>query len=462
MLRIWTLTVVGTTLVTGVHWASAGAAQLPDTPAALRARAYIAAFSSGDEAVFRTFETEHRAESELKRRSIEDRVATYRELRKQYGRLVAQRVLDTSDHNLVLAVESQHSGLLYMDFEVEESTPHKLMGVRIEGPIDVKRAPSFEKPLNDEMRARVVERAASELERSYVFEDIGKKMAVDIRQRLATGNYDTITNPYAFARRLTSDLRAICMDKHLRVRPRAPVDRRTHQDRGSPAPQAPGASNYGFVRAEVLPGNVGYIEFNDFSGMPDAQPTAAAAMAFVANSDALIFDLRNNRGGSASMIVFLSGYLFDEPVHLNSFHDRSEGSVRDTYSAKSVPGRRYGQDKPVYVLTSGSTFSAAEEFTYNLKHLGRATTVGETTEGGAHSVMKYAMNKYFSISVPFARAINPITKTNWEGVGIKPHVEVPADQALDCAHELALSAIGKNRSDQTAAEAKPQTNSTNH
>jgi hypothetical protein len=446
MIRIWTLAVVVSTLVTGVHRASAGTVQLPDTPAGLRARAYIAAFSSGDEAVFRAFETEHRAESALKRRSIEDRVATYRRLSKHYGRLVAQRVLDTSDHNLVLAVESQRGGLLYMDFEVEESTPHKLMGVRIEGPIDVKRAPGYENPLNDEMRARVVERAATELERSYVFEDIGKKMAVDVRRRLAAGDYDTITNPYAFARRLTSDLRAICRDKHLRVRPRAPVDRRANQDR-SAAPQAPGAGNYGFVRAEVLAGNVGYIKFNGFSETPDAQSTAAAAMAFVANSEALIFDLRNNGGGSPSMIVFLSGYLFDEPVHLNSFHNRLEGSVRDTYSAKDVPGRRYGQDKPVCVLTSGSTFSAAEEFTYNLKHLGRATIVGETTGGGAHPVMSYAMNKYFSMSVPFARAVNPITKTNWEGVGVKPHVEVPADQALDRAHELALSVISKNTSD---------------
>jgi hypothetical protein len=421
--------------------------QLPDTPAGLRARAYIAAFSSGDEAVFRAFETEHRAESALKRRSIEDRVARYRELSEHYGRLVAQRVLDTSDHNLVLAVESQRGGLLYMDFEVEESTPHKFMGVRIEGPIDIKRAPSYEKPLNDKMRALVVERATAELEHSYVFEDIGKKMAVDVRHRLAAGDYDTITNPYAFARRLTSDLRAICRDKHLRVRPRAPVDRRANQDRGSAVPKAPGAGNYGFVRAEVLAGNVGYIKFNGFSGTSDAQPTAAAAMAFVANSDALIFDLRNNGGGSPSMIVFLSGYLFDEPVHLNSFHNRLEGSVRDTYSAKDVPGRRYGEDKPVFVLTSGSTFSAAEEFTYNLKHLGRATIVGETTGGGAHPVMRYAMNKYFSMSVPFARAVNPITKTNWEGVGVKPHVEVPADQALDRAHELALSVISNKTSD---------------
>ncbi|UCE60172.1 MAG: S41 family peptidase [Phycisphaerales bacterium] len=446
MIRIWTLALVVNTLVTGARWVSADTVKLPDTPAGLQARAYIAAFSSGDEVRFRLFETEHRAESALKRRSIEDRVATYRELNGQYGRLVAQRVLDASNHNLVLAVESQRSGLLYMDFEVEESAPHKLTAVWIEGPIDVKRAPSYEKPLNDQMRTRVVERAAAELERSYVFEDIGKEMAVDIRQRLAAGDYDKITNCYAFARRLTDDLLAICNDKHLRVRPRAPIDHRAIQDRESGAPQAPGAGNFGFVRAEVLAGNVGYIKLDDFSGAPDAQPTAAAAMGFVANSDALIFDLRDNRGGSPNMIAFLAGYLFDEPVHLNSFHDRTEGSVRDAYSAKCVLGRRYGQDKPVYVLTSGHTFSAAEEFTYNLKHLGRATIVGETTGGGAHSVMRYAMNKYFSMSVPFARSVNPLTKTNWEGVGVKPHVEVTADQALHRACELALSVMSKNTS----------------
>ncbi len=137
------------------------------------------------------------------------------------------------------------------------------------------------------------------------------------------------------------------------------------------------------------------------------------------------------------MICFISGYLFDKPVHLNTFDDRLQG-ISHTYSNKEVPGQRYGQDKPVYVLTSSRTFSAAEEFTYNLKHLKRATIVGEASGGGAHPVTGYTINKYFEMTVPYARAVHPLTKTNWEGVGVLPHVKVPADQALDKAHQLAL------------------------
>ncbi len=453
MIRLSAVAVAWTTVFTCAHIVWADGLALPDSPAGQCASAYVAAFNSGDVDTFRQFESTRRAAAALKRRSVDDRVALYRELYKQYGRLNPRRIVDSSTDSLVLAADSQHGGLLYLDFAIESSAPHRLVGVRIEGPIDSTRAARYEKPLDDSMRARVIERAAAELERSYVFEEVGKKMAADVRKRLASGQYDALANPYAFARRLTADLRALCHDKHLRVTPRAPIERAAgHAPTG---PRAAAADNYGFARAEVLAGNVGYIKFNGFSGTPDAQPTAAAALAFVKETDALIFDVRNNGGGSPNMIVFLSGYLFDEPVHLNSFHNRSEGTVRDTYSAAEVPGQRYGARKPVYVLTSGYTFSAAEEFTYNLKHLGRATIVGETTGGGAHPVTRYSINKYFAMSVPYARAVNPVTQTNWEGVGVKPHVEISSERALDRAHELALSAIKKNKTGAAAASRVP-------
>ena len=199
--------------------------------------------------------------------------------------------------------------------------------------------------------------------------------------------------------------------------------------------------NYGFERVELLPGNVGYLKLNQFSAADGAEDVAAGAMNFLANTDALIFDLRQNGGGSPEMIAFLSGYLFDESVHLNSFYHRKDNKTTETWSRSSVPGQRYGTNKPVYVLTSGHTFSAAEEFTYNLKHLKRATIVGETTGGGAHPVDRHRINDSFAVTVPYARAINPITKTNWESVGVKPQVGVPANQALLAAHKAALEHI---------------------
>jgi C-terminal processing protease CtpA/Prc len=190
-----------------------------------------------------------------------------------------------------------------------------------------------------------------------------------------------------------------------------------------------------------MPGNIGYVKFNMFTPGQAAQETAAAAMNFVANADALIFDLRENGGGSPEMIAFLSGYLFDRKVHLNSFYNRETDETEEWHSREDVPGRRFGETKPVYVLTSGRTFSGAEEFTYNLKNLKRATIVGETTGGGAHPVNARDIAGRFTLMVPFARAINPITKTNWEGTGVEPDTKVPAADALDAALESARNRV---------------------
>ena len=177
-------------------------------------------------------------------------------------------------------------------------------------------------------------------------------------------------------------------------------------------------NNYGFRKSELLPGNIGYIQFDMFQGSQQAQEAAAAALASVADCDALVFDLRENRGGSPQMIRFISSYLFDKPTHLNSFYDRLSNKSSETWTLESVPGKRFPNDLPVYVLTSSLTGSAAEEFTYNLKNLGRATIVGERTVGAAHLVTERVINEQFLLRVPYARAYNPVTKDNWEGVGV--------------------------------------------
>src|SRR5262249_6744024 len=149
--------------------------------------------------------------------------------------------------------------------------------------------------------------------------------------------------------------------------------------------------------------------------------------------DAIVFDLRQNGGGSPEMIRFLTSYLFEAPTHLNDMVDREGKTVEEWWTTKDVPGRRPKTDVPVYVLTSQRTFSGAEEFSYNLKNLKRATLVGETTGGGAHPVRGEQLNDRFAIRIPFMRACNPITKTNWEGTGVEPDVKVPAAEALDKA-----------------------------
>jgi C-terminal processing protease CtpA/Prc len=195
--------------------------------------------------------------------------------------------------------------------------------------------------------------------------------------------------------------------------------------------------NCGFDKVEILSGNLGYVKFNMFGDPEICGPTATAAMNFLANTDAVIFDLRENGGGDPKMVAFVCSYLFAKRTHLNDLWTRKTNHTEEFWTSPDVPGKKL-DGKPAFVLTSGRTFSGAEEFTYNLKNLKRATIIGETTGGGAHPVSGHRIDDHFMIGVPFARAINPITKTNWEGTGVEPDVKVPAPDALSTAQKLAL------------------------
>lgn len=170
-----------------------------------------------------------------------------------------------------------------------------------------------------------------------------------------------------------------------------------------------------------------------------AAETGANAMNLVANTEALIFDLRNNGGGDPNMVAFLTSYLFKSaaPIHLNSFYYRPEENFKQFWTMPVISGKRY-VDKPVYILTSNYTFSGAEEFSYNLKHLKRATIIGEVTGGGANPGYDHQLTKHVSVFIPNGRAINPITQTNWEGVGVIPDIETSKEEAFGTAYKLAL------------------------
>jgi C-terminal processing protease CtpA/Prc len=160
---------------------------------------------------------------------------------------------------------------------------------------------------------------------------------------------------------------------------------------------------------------------------------ATREMVKLADVSALIVDLRENGGGSPAMVAHVTSYLFSKRVHLNDLWERVGNKTTEYWTKPELPGKKVRDDVPVYVLTSNRTFSGAEEFSYNLRNLKRATIVGETTGGGAHPVMGQRVNDHFMIGVPFARAINPYSKTNWEGTGVEPHVKVPAGEAMTTA-----------------------------
>ena len=213
-------------------------------------------------------------------------------------------------------------------------------------------------------------------------------------------------------------------------------------------------SNYGFTRLEILPGNVGFVDLRAFNDVREAGDTAVAAMNFLANTDAIIIDLRYNGGGSPSMVQLLTSYFLEDATHLNSFYVRESDSYQQFWSSSHVQGPKLLQ-QPLYLLIGNRTFSAAEEFAYNLKNLKRATLVGQVTGGGAHPVQYHyfeAIN--FGMTIPFGRAINPITHTNWEGTGIAPHIEVVSADALDVAHQKALENLLANTQNEILRHAR--------
>ncbi len=302
-------------------------------------------------------------------------------------------------------------------------------------------------------RTAAIEATITALRENYVFPELAEKMEADLRARIAKGEYARITSGAELAGKLTSDLRGICKDLHLSVNYAAGGIPDRMQEEPSPEMQERMQAenrwnNFGFERVERLPGNVGYLELLGFSIGDEAFATATAAMSFLANTDALIIDLRHNGGGTPAMVAFLSSYLFGtEPVHLNDLEEPRRNWSHQWWTLPTVPGKRFGPDKPVFVLTSRGTFSAAEEFTYNLKCLARATIVGATTGGGAHPIDFVRLGERFGMSLPFARAVNPITHTNWEGTGVAPDIEIAPEQALATAQIEALTKILETTSD---------------
>ena len=293
-------------------------------------------------------------------------------------------------------------------------------------------------------RAQVIDNVLKRLNDTYVFPETAKNMEAAIRERASRKEYDQITSARSFAETLTKDLQAVSKDKHLRVRySHQPIPERTER-REPTAEEREEARrdytwmNHGFNKVERLRGNIGYVEFWGFFDAELAADTVASTMNFVNGTDALIIDLRANGGGSPEMVALVSSYLFGpEPVHLNDLYWREGNRTEQFWTRKEVAGKRY-LNKDVYVLTSKRTFSGAEEFAYNLKNLKRATIIGETTGGGAHPGGTLRVHEHFNVFVPSGRAINPITKTNWEGTGVTPDVDVPAAQALLVARLMAL------------------------
>jgi Peptidase family S41/N-terminal domain of Peptidase_S41 in eukaryotic IRBP len=290
----------------------------------------------------------------------------------------------------------------------------------------------------------IVAKALALLRENYVFPELAGQVAAAVETRLAAGEYDNL-DEIALTGLLTEHLEEVCHDRHLRVRVGGGPMRTGQPEPGGPRPGRPGPGrprpgridNFGIRRVELLDGNVGYLDLRRMPMAENAAPAIAAAMELVAGTYALLIDLRRNGGGHPSGVIFWCSYLVEEDTHFNNIFDAETGETRQFWSLSYVPGTRY-VNRPVYVLTSGRTFSGAEEFAYNLQVQGRAEIIGETTGGGAHPTRPFGISPAVRIGIPFARSINPVTGTNWEGTGVVPDTAVAADDAYDVAYAKAL------------------------
>jgi hypothetical protein len=419
-------------LFAAVSTAGAQEVAAPETPAGRVLAAWLEAFNSGDAGKVSAFQKQYELKPVL---SVDDTLS----FRTRTGGFDLVGIHKSQPYHVEFFLEERASDTRALAiFDVTESEAPRILSsmIRVMPP----GAEYLGAEIDAGARTRVIDGAIAKLHENYVFPETAKKMEQTLRRRQKRGEYDAITDGFQFARLLTTHLREISHDKHLGVNffpAKLPVNLAAPSAEQLAANRkAVERNNCGFDKVERLAGNVGYVKFNMFADPEACGATATAAMNFLGNSDALIFDLRENGGGDPKMIALISTYLFAGPTHLNDIWDRKTGSSQQYWTLPFVPGKRL-PDVPVFVLTSSRTFSGAEEFSYNLKNLGRATIVGETTGGGAHPVRGERIDDRFSIGVPFARAINPITKTNWEGTGVEPDVKTSAAEALATAQKLA-------------------------
>jgi len=295
----------------------------------------------------------------------------------------------------------------------------------------------------------VVNSIKTHLEESYIDLALAKKIIIELDKN--SKKYDKITNPDEFSKTLTEDLQLLSKDLHLKVRyepQRIVQENRVVSEEMKIEAEKKTAKqmaeiNYGFTEAKILDGNIGYLNLRMSADIKYAEETATATMNFLSNTNAIIIDLRTNGGGVPDMMQLLSSYFFDEtPVLLSDFYERKTDTKTQLYSFAKVAGKR-SSSKPIYILTSKQTFSAAEAFAYTLKHLGKATVVGEVTGGGANRTKRINLNDEFTISMPYIQAIHPVTKTNWEGKGVNPDIKTNEKTALVNAYVDAINKTAK-------------------
>lgn len=302
----------------------------------------------------------------------------------------------------------------------------------------------FIEPINV---AEIVNCLIERVKSSYVFPEVAAEICDHLQKQLENGEYEGINDGDLLALALTMHLQEVNHDEHLWVRwhakslPDEADQLRLNQKWERLQQLKARLDKYGLQKVTRLPGDVGLIEITTLYRPEWGGEAVTVAMNSLADMHAIVFDLRRCTGGYPGMIALICSYLFgEEPVHLSSIYWRDEDRIQEYWTTPVAPDKRL-DGKPVFVLTSKTTFSAGEEFAYDLQALKRATIVGEKTDGGAHPGASYRLNAHFEAFIPIGRVINPITNTDWEGCGVTPDIIVSAEQALEVAYQMALKEI---------------------
>jgi hypothetical protein len=307
-----------------------------------------------------------------------------------------------------------------------------------------------------ETRHQVIDSLINQLKARYVNPESIEKAEQALRLK-EQSQYTNIDSAEEFARSLTHDLRSILHDKHLGVffdekalpadfnkTPPEAMDRQLRQQV---------CERSGVEAVQALEGNIGYLQLTGFfPSNSGADPRAVeltkqaidSAMSRLADKDALIIDLRNNTGGDPHTVLRTLNHLLEAGTTVNKIHWREGTSTRiESLVTENPNGPKFGSQKPIYLLTSDKTFSAGEEFAYDLQALGRAKVVGGVTGGGANPTYAFRLTDNFGAAIPTGQSINPSTGKNWERTGVQPDITVPPEQALEVAKAMLLLELGK-------------------
>lgn len=413
---------------------------VPDTPAGRTLQTFLDAFDSADHDRIAAYVKEYDPENSA------ERLVSFS---RQTGGFTLVSIVHSTPDRLTFLVHGRGDNIdAYGVLQLASTAPPRVKRLSIRALPPGAKLDDIQ--LDAATRQKTIDAISSKLTEYYVYPDVAAKMVEAVHEHQKQGDYSSITDGNEFADALSRDLRAVSHDKHLFVAYNPFTLPEQSGPSAGPREPSPGEEarfrtmleqqNCTFSKLEILNHNIGYVKFDAFPPPDICGPTVVAAMNFLAHTDALIFDLRENHGGHPDMVDFMVSYLFRQPTHINDLTYRHDNETHQYWTLAWVPGPRF-VDQPVYVLTSHETFSGGEEFTFDLKTQKRATIVGETTGGGAHPVRAMPAGDHFTIDVPVGRPINPVTKGDWEGKGIEPDVKVSAADALTTAEKLAADKL---------------------